>query len=113
MVGGTIARIAREIPRDPAYTNAIVQAVRAGCKEPLQAREGDARTVLVTGAAGPSFPGSTIWVRRPEFSPPEAGRNRHLRPVNSPPLAGGSEPLSEVGVPLTILRYIALQGSIN
>jgi hypothetical protein len=46
-------------------------------------------------------------------SPPEAGRNRHLRPMNSPPLAGGSEPLSEVGVPLTTLLYIALQGSIN
>ena len=25
-------------------------------------------------------------VRGPEFSPPEADRNRHLRPVNSPPL---------------------------
>jgi transposase len=52
-------------------------------------------------------------LRRPEFSPPEAGRNRHLRSVNSPPLAGGSKPLSEAGVPLTTLLYIALQGSIN
>jgi hypothetical protein len=46
-------------------------------------------------------------MRRPEFSPPEAGRNRHLRPVNSPPQAAVSEPLGEVGVPLTALLYIA------
>ncbi len=67
----------------------------------------------VTIAQRPDTAGQADMVRRPEFSPPEAGRNRHLRPVNSPPLAGGSEPLSEAGVPLTTLLYIALQGSIN
>jgi len=30
-------------------------------------------------------------VRGPEFSPPEADPNRHLRPEFSPPVAGGSE----------------------
>ena len=37
----------------------------------------------------------------PANSPPEAGRNRHLRPVNSPPLAEGTEPLGEAEAPLT------------
>ena len=34
-------------------------------------------------------------------SPPEAGSNRHLRPVNSPPLTAGTEPLGEAEPSLT------------
>ena len=40
-------------------------------------------------------------VHGPANSPPEAGRNRHLRPVNSPVLAEGTEPLGEAEAPLT------------
>src|SRR4051812_1379301 len=40
-------------------------------------------------------------VRGPANSPPEAGSNRHLRPVNSPPLTAGTEPLGEAEPSLT------------
>jgi hypothetical protein len=39
--------------------------------------------------------------RGPANSPPEAGSNRHLRPVNSPPLTAGTEPLGEAEPSLT------------
>jgi hypothetical protein len=41
------------------------------------------------------------FVRGPANSPPEAGSIRHLRPVNSPPLAAGTEPSGEAEPPLT------------
>jgi hypothetical protein len=44
---------------------------------------------------------STISLRGPANSPPEAGSIRHLRPVNSPPLAAGTEPLGEAEPSLT------------
>jgi len=40
-------------------------------------------------------------LRGPANSPPEAGSNRHLRPVNSPPLTAGTEPLGEAEPSLT------------
>ena len=40
-------------------------------------------------------------LRGPANSPPEAGSIRHLRPVNSPPLAAGTEPLGEAEPSLT------------
>jgi len=41
------------------------------------------------------------YMRGPANSPPEAGSNRHLRPVNSPPLTAGTEPLGEAEPSLT------------
>jgi hypothetical protein len=40
-------------------------------------------------------------MRGPANSPPKAGSIRHPRPVNSPPLATGTEPLGEAELPLT------------
>jgi len=45
--------------------------------------------------------GTPLGVRGPANSPPEAGSNRHLRPVNSPPLTAGTEPLGEAEPSLT------------
>jgi len=42
-----------------------------------------------------------VTMRGPANSPPEAGSNRHLRPVNSPPLTAGTEPLGEAEPSLT------------
>ena len=47
---------------------------------------------------GSPFP---VLLRGPANSPPEAGSNRHLRPVNSPPLTAGTEPLGEAEPSLT------------